>query len=155
MQLSKIHHNTSQGFFWAMFFVVGGLGVALLSTLNDLLRELKKTNEHQVAYRDMWVDERQEMHDQIRADEQSRKNLFMMLSQQIAAASRGGGGGGGGVGGGHVRRVQAQPPETSEETKARMKAYIRGAAAGLPPSFGSRVGSSSGYQGPPDPEEAD
>jgi hypothetical protein len=136
-----------------MFAAIAGLGVIMLRTLNALLHQLKVTNRHQVAYRQMWADERHEMHGQIRADEQARRKMFQMLAAQMRTINQslnsGGGGGRVGVGetGGQARRAQTNG-DISDETRARMRDRIREAAANLPASLGGRYGPPPVDQGP-------
>ncbi|KAK8101272.1 hypothetical protein PG999_011646 [Apiospora kogelbergensis] len=70
--LADIQHNTNQVFFWSMFV---GAGVGLTATvwaLNRLRDELEELNRHQVIYRHMWLDERDDMRKQMMDDERKK-----------------------------------------------------------------------------------
>ncbi|KAK8065589.1 hypothetical protein PG997_012336 [Apiospora hydei] len=62
-----------------------GLGVAVaatLWTLNRLHDELKELNHHQIVYREMWLDERDQMHRQMEYDEERKDDTIHNMQQQ-------------------------------------------------------------------------
>ncbi|KAK7953399.1 hypothetical protein PG988_014093 [Apiospora saccharicola] len=80
--LAGIKGNTSQVFFWSMFAGLGVAATVTLWTLNRLHDQLKELNYHQVVYRDMWIDERNLMHRQIRATEDFQYEELQKTQQQ-------------------------------------------------------------------------
>ncbi|KAK8031771.1 hypothetical protein PG990_001505 [Apiospora arundinis] len=85
-----IQTNTNQIFFWSMF-VGAGVGLAVtLWTLNRLRDELRELNHHQVIYRSMWIDERNQMHKQISENEkfQDEHMDFMQMKWRDVEADK-------------------------------------------------------------------
>ncbi|KAK7967470.1 uncharacterized protein PG986_001747 [Apiospora aurea] len=80
--LAGIRGNTSQVFFWSMFAGLGVAVAATLWTLNRLHDELKELNHHQIVYREMWLDERDQMHRQMEYDEERKDDTIHNMQQQ-------------------------------------------------------------------------
>ncbi|KAK8034962.1 hypothetical protein PG993_009957 [Apiospora rasikravindrae] len=80
--LVGIQGNTNQVFFWSMFAGLGAAVAATLWTLNRLRDELKELNHHQIVYREMWLDERDQMHRQMEYDEEQKDNTIHTMQQQ-------------------------------------------------------------------------
>jgi methionine synthase II (cobalamin-independent) len=62
--------------------------VLLLHTLNSLWYQLSELNEHQLTYKQMWVEERTEMAQQLKHDEETRNAMFNMFMRQMRDASK-------------------------------------------------------------------
>ncbi|KAK7935209.1 hypothetical protein PG985_000704 [Apiospora marii] len=80
--LAGIKGNTNQVFFWSMFAGLGVAVTATLWTLNRLHEQLRELNHHQIVYREMWLDERDHMHNQMRETEEFQDEALQKTQQQ-------------------------------------------------------------------------
>ncbi|KAF2998736.1 hypothetical protein E8E14_002208 [Neopestalotiopsis sp. 37M] len=88
LNLSSIRENTSRYLFWTILVCIIITSVLLLHTLNSLWYQLSELNEHQSTYKQMWVDERTEMAQQLKHDEETRNAMFNMFMRQMRDASK-------------------------------------------------------------------
>ncbi|KAI4596732.1 hypothetical protein KJ359_005074 [Pestalotiopsis sp. 9143b] len=86
--LSGIRENTSRYLFWTILVCIIITSVLLLHTLNSLWYQLSELNMHQSTYKDMWIEERSEMVQQLKHEEESRNAMFNMLIRQIREANK-------------------------------------------------------------------
>jgi hypothetical protein len=106
-QLSGIRENTSRYLFWTIMISFITTTLLLLHTLNALWYKLDELNAHQAEYKDMWVQEREEMAAQIRHEEETRTSMFQQLAAQISVAGQ-------------------TPPLHRQQQKGRQQAVYRG-----------------------------
>ncbi|KAK8058764.1 hypothetical protein PG994_009212 [Apiospora phragmitis] len=86
--LAGIQGNTNQLFFWFMFVGLGVAAAVTLWTLNRLRDELQELNHHQVVYRQMWLDERDQMHRQMEYDEDRNDHINYSMQQQWSTVEK-------------------------------------------------------------------
>ncbi|KAH6654168.1 hypothetical protein BKA67DRAFT_564334 [Truncatella angustata] len=84
--LSGIRENTSRYLFWTFLFCMIITSLLLLHTLNSLWYQLAELNTHQSTYKQMWIEEREEMAAHIERDVETRAAMFEQLTRQLSAA---------------------------------------------------------------------
>ncbi|KAM0820368.1 hypothetical protein AB5N19_06187 [Seiridium cardinale] len=86
LSLSGIRENTSRYLFWTILLCMITTSILLLHTLNSLWYQLEDLNAHQSEYKQMWLEERAEMAQQLKRDEESRNIMFEKLARQASLA---------------------------------------------------------------------
>ncbi|KAK9425440.1 hypothetical protein SUNI508_12974 [Seiridium unicorne] len=88
LSLSGIRENTSRYLFWTILLCMITTSILLLHTLNSLWYQLVDLNAHQSEYKQMWLEERAEMAQQLKRDEESRNIMFEKLARQASLAGQ-------------------------------------------------------------------